>query len=130
MSPLLSYFSDIVWPDTSAYWIGNARVPLSLLSKPDAFAPLDREDGAALLDVLIENGRVARLAPAGVVADRANAVDLRGRQLWPMLVDVHTHLDRGHTVVRSPNVSGTFKDALAATQADRLRWTHEDLIAR
>ncbi len=61
---------------------------------------------------------------------RPDAVDLHGRQVWPMLVDVHTHLDRGHTVVRSPNVNGTFTDALAATQADRLRWTHEDLLAR
>jgi cytosine deaminase len=130
MSPMLPHFSDVVWPDASSYWIGNARVPLSLMSKPHAFAPLDREDGAVLLDVLIENGRVARLVPAGAVSERVNAVDLRGRQLWPTLVDVHTHLDRGHTVVRSPNVSGTFKDALAATQADRLRWTHEDLIAR
>jgi cytosine deaminase len=134
MSPLLPHFSDIVWPDAASYWIGNARVPLSLLSEPHSFAPLDREDGTALIDVLIENGKIARLVPAGAVADRVNAVDLavdlRGRQLWPMLVDVHTHLDRGHTVVRSPNVSGTFKDALAATQADRLRWTHEDLIAR
>src|SRR5262245_3329418 len=129
MSLMLPHFSDIVWPDASSYWIGNARVPLALLARPPAFAPLDREDGAALLDVLIENGRIARLAPAGAAAD-TKAVDLRGRQLWPMLVDVHTHLDRGHTVVRSPNVSGSFKDALAATQADRLRWTHEDLIAR
>jgi cytosine deaminase len=105
MSPL-PHFSDVAWPDAASYWIGNARVPLSLLAKPHAFAPLDREDGAALLDVLIENGKVARLVPAGASTDR------------------------GHTVVRSPNVSGTFKDALAATQADRLRWTHEDLIAR
>ena len=53
-----------------------------------------------------------------------------GRQVWPMLIDVHTHLDRGHTVVRSPNLSGTFKDALAATAIDRPKWTHEDLLAR
>jgi cytosine deaminase len=130
MSTMLSHFSDIAWPNAASYWIGSARVPLSLLAKPQSFAPTDREDGTALLDILIENGRIARLVPTDAGGERVSAVDLRGRQLWPMLIDVHTHLDRGHTVVRSPNVSGTFKDALAATQADRLRWTYEDLLAR
>jgi len=130
MSQTRQHFSDIVWPDVASYWIGNARVPLSLLAKPDAFTPQDREDGAALLDVLIENGRIARLAPSGSVADQQPRIDLQGRQLWPMLVDMHTHLDRGHTVVRSPNISGGFSDALKATAADRLKWTHDDLIAR
>lgn len=129
MSAQLSNFSEIVWPDAKSYWIGNARIPLALLAAPQGFTPLDREDGAALLDILIENGRVAKLLPAGSAGQRPG-VDLRGRQLWPMLVDVHTHLDRGHTVVRSPNVSGMFGDALKATAADRLKWTHEDLITR
>src|SRR5262249_17482543 len=57
-------------------------------------------------------------------------IDLRGRQVWPMLVDVHTHLDRAHTVVRAPNVSGSFADALRATASDRLRWTRGDLLMR
>lgn len=130
MSLMLPHFSDIVWPDAESYWIGSARVPLSLLAKPQSFAPLDREDGAALLDILVENGKIKQLVPAGAGGERVSAVDLRGRQLWPTLIDVHTHLDRGHTVVRSPNVSGTFKDALAATQADRLNWTYADLLAR
>jgi cytosine deaminase len=131
MSPMLSHFSDIVWPDSASYWIGNACVPLCLLAGPHAFAPIDREDGAALLDILIEDGRIACLAPAGAAgADQRPRVDLRGRQVWPMLVDVHTHLDRGHTVVRSPNASGMFADALKATAADRLKWTHGDLVTR
>ena len=41
-------------------------VPLCLLAGPHVFAPIDREDGAALLDILIEDGRIARLAPAAV----------------------------------------------------------------
>ena len=60
--------------------------------------------------------RLSAVAPA----DASQAVDLHGRQLWPALIDVHTHLDRAHTVVRSPNQNGTFADAVAATQADRL----------
>jgi cytosine deaminase len=131
MPPVLPRFSDIVWPEGASYWIDNASVPLCLLAGPHAFAPIDREDGAALLDILIEDGRIARLTPAGTAgADQRPRVDLRGRQVWPMLIDVHTHLDRGHTVVRSPNASGMFADALKATAADRLKWTHDDLVQR
>jgi cytosine deaminase len=43
---------------------------------------------------------------------------------------VHTHLDRGHTVARAPNATGTFADAVRATAADRPRWTYDDLVAR
>ncbi len=131
MSATLPRFSDIVWPDAASYWIGNARVPLCLLSEPHAYVPHDREEGIALVDVLIENGRLARIVPAGAAgSDHGPRVNLRGRQMWPMLIDVHAHLDRGHTVVRSPNPSGTFADALRATGSDRLRWSHEDLLAR
>ena len=51
-------FSDIVWPDTPSYRLANARIPVCLLSGPHGFMPQDREDGTALLDVLIENGRI------------------------------------------------------------------------
>src|SRR5262249_13147394 len=82
-------------------------------------------------DILIENGGVQALRPANSAdADARPRIDLNGRQVWPMLVDVHTHLDRGHTVVRAPNASGTFADAVAATAADPPRWTHDDLVAR
>jgi cytosine deaminase len=131
MSSMPLRFTDMVWPDTGAYRIANARIPLCLLNEPDHCDPCDREDRVAMFDLLIENGRVARIGPAGVgAAAPGSSVDLHGRQLWPMLIDVHTHLDRGHTVVRSPNPSGGFADALKATAADRLRWTREDLLQR
>ncbi len=124
-------FADIVWPDAASYWIRDARVPLALLANAHGLAPEDRDNGSAPIDLLIERGRLARIAPNGSApADASQAVDLHGRQLWPALIDVHTHLDRAHTVVRSPNQNGTFADAVAATQADRLLWTHDDLIAR
>lgn len=132
MSP---QFSDLVWPDTATYRIANARVPLCFVVGPHGFVPQnnaqDREDGTTLLDILVGNGRIERLTPAGTSpTDQRPSVDLNGRQVWPMLIDAHTHLDRGHTVVRSPNVSGMFKDALLATAADRLKWTREDLLTR
>src|SRR5262249_44974072 len=132
MSAMRPNFSDIVWPDAAAYWIANARVPLCMLGeagRPGARS--DRDDGVVLVDLLIESERLARMVPAGTAGiDQHPRIDLRGRQVWPMLVDVHTHLDRAHTVVRSPNVSGSFADALRATASDRLRWTRDDLLMR
>jgi cytosine/creatinine deaminase len=128
---MLPQFSHILWPDAATYRIGNARVPLCMLAEAKAPAVYDREDGAVLVDLLIESERLARMVPAGTLgSDQGPLIDLRGRQVWPMLVDVHTHLDRGHTVVRSPNLSGSFADALRATAADRLRWTRDDLLMR
>ena len=46
-------------------------------------------------------------------------VDLGGRQVWPMLIDIHTHLDKGHSVERSPNSDGTFHNARLGAIADR-----------
>ncbi|HEX4041736.1 MAG TPA: cytosine deaminase, partial [Xanthobacteraceae bacterium] len=57
-------------------------------------------------------------------------VDVGGRQVWPTLVDLHAHLDKGHTVERSPNVDGTFHQARLAAAADRPNWTVADLRRR
>ncbi len=130
MSAMPPAFSDIVWPEAEAYSVGNVRVPLCMVS--DLASPCEpHEDAVGLFDLAIVRGRIARIAPAGALAaERGPLIDLQGRQAWPTLIDVHTHLDRGHTVVRSPNPSGSFGDALAATAADRLRWTHADLLRR
>jgi cytosine/creatinine deaminase len=131
MSSMLKNFTDIVWPDAGSYWIKSARVPLCLIVAAGDEHPDKGEDEVGLFDLLIENGRLARIVPAGAAGPLGDAVvDVRGRQVWPMLVDVHTHLDRGFTVIRAPNLTGSFADALKATAEDRLRWTHEDLIAR
>jgi len=75
---MLQQFSDIVWPDAASYWIANARIPVCMLSGPHGFTPHDREDGAALLDILIVNGRIERLVPArNGSADQRPSVDLK-----------------------------------------------------
>jgi len=131
MATVPTPFADTVWPDAQSYWVRNARVPLALLTGSHGLTAEDRDNGSAHIDMLIERGAIARIVPAGkALVAAGEALELHGRQVWPMLIDVHTHLDRAHTVVRSPNVNGTFADAVAATQADRLRWTHADLLAR
>ena len=106
----------------------RARVPLPFLAAaPDGLAP-DR-DGAALVDVTLQDGRIAAIAAAAAPAP--GDVDLAGRHLWPTLVDVHTHLDKGHIVDRAPNPRGDFLGARDAVMADReARWRRPDLRRR
>jgi cytosine deaminase len=56
--------------------------------------------------------------------------DLQGRMVWPCLVDLHTHLDKGHTTPRRPNPDGSFRGALDAVHADHPLWTADDVAAR
>lgn len=121
-------FADIAWPDARRYWIVNARVPACLLADTSAFTTRDDED-LVRADVLIEDGKLTRIEPASGARD-GFAVDIGGRQLWPTLIDIHTHLDKGHTVERSPNPDGTFLNARLSTAADRPNWTMDDLRRR
>ena len=117
-------FADIAWPGTRRFWLANARVPAcTLAGVADLATPADAE-GVVNADLLIEDGKLARVEPpSGKRDDRTEYVDLGGRQIWPTLIDIHTHLDKGHTVDRSPNVDGTFLNARLAAAADRPNWT-------
>ena len=39
--------------------------------------------------------------------------------VWPCLVDLHTHLDKGHVWARAANPDGSRDGALGAVGADR-----------
>lgn len=124
-------FADIAWPTVSRYWLVNARVPVCLLGAVSAALPPADAEGVVGVDLLIDGGRLARMVPLGQAQDCADAcVDIGYRQVWPTLVDIHTHLDKGHTVERSPNVDGTFHNARLAAVADRPNWTAADLHRR
>lgn len=123
-------FVDIQWPTGGRYWLRNARVPACLLSAPGACGVPD-EEGVVGVDLLVEAGKIARIEqPGGDTGDSIESVDLCGRQVWPTLIDIHTHLDKGHTVERSPNVDGTFENARNGAIADRPNWTAPDLRRR
>lgn len=124
------HFADIAWPDAPRYWFVNARVPVCLLADPAALANKDHE-GVVRADLLISDGKIACIAPVGGVSDDGVArVDLGGRQVWPTLIDMHAHLDKGHSIERNPNVDGTFNNARLAAAADRPNWTAADLRRR
>ena len=109
----------------SRLWLRNARAPGVLV--PGFEAERD-PDGLVRLDIRIEDGRIAGVAPAGSAAE---GVDMEGGQVWPAPVDAHTHLDKGHIWPRTRNPDGTFGGAITAVMADRgASWSEADVEAR
>ena len=89
--------SSIAQAGGSPYWLADARII--------------RDGALARVDIRIEDGRIAALAPLGTARD---GISLDGGQVWPGLVDGHTHLDKGHIWPRMKNGTGDFAGAIAA----------------
>lgn len=116
-----------VLPHSPRFVLANARVPGVVLD--DLPEPPDAE-GLVAADIVINEGVVERVAPAGSETDFPH-LDLDRGMVWPTFVDMHTHIDKGHIWPRSPNPDGTFESALAAVQADRqAEWTAGDVARR
>jgi cytosine deaminase len=109
----------------ACFWLRNARAPSVLL--PGFEAERDA-DGLVRLDIRIEDGKVGGVAPAGSAPD---GLDMRGGQVWPALLDAHTHLDKGHIWPRTRNSDGSFGGAINAVMGDRgAKWSEADVEAR
>ena len=109
--------------------IADARVPLCLLDGDFA----DAGGQLALVDLDIEGRRVTGISAVGSAPAPRDAalIDQAGGQVWPGLIDLHTHLDKGHIWPRAANPDGTFDAALAAVRADRAaNWSADDVRAR
>ena len=131
-------------PDTASFWLQRARVPATLLASPNLvnsdLQSLEKTpEGLALVDLKIADGCIAAVQAHRLDAtkqshhpkDDSPVVDLRGGQVWPCFADIHTHLDKGHILPRTPNPDGTFETALDRARADRVRhWHAEDLYRR
>jgi cytosine deaminase len=108
------------------FWLRDARAPTCLLDTPPG--PVDRE-GLVRLDLRVEDGRIAALAPLGTAP--ADAPSLEGGQLWPGFVDAHTHLDKGQIWQRAPNPDGDFAGAVSSVTADAgAHWGEAEMEAR
>ena len=116
-------------PRTGCYALRRARVLGRSLPAP--MGPFDF-DGFALVDILVDEGAIAKIAPAGAVDfGDAPEVAMSGRIVLPLFVDVHTHIDKGHIWRRKRNPVGDFPSALAATIEDRsANWTAADVAQR
>jgi cytosine/creatinine deaminase len=113
------------------YWLDNLCIPADICTECLLTEP-DREN---LISVSIEirHGKIARVLDAKSVAqiDDLPRIDWRNGMVLPCFVDLHTHLDKGHSWNRTPNPDGTFKSALQAIGRDREQyWNHEDIYRR
>ena len=115
-------------PQDKRFVLSKARVPAELVVDPPPGALRDAE-GALLLDLLIDDARIAALFPAGKAPHTASRVDLEGRHLWPAFIDMHTHLDCGHAIPRV-RPDGTIHGGFSLTAEDWPRWTDEDMALR
>jgi len=106
----------------------NATVPAATLRDRS----LASGEDTARVDIGIEGGRIAFVAPAGSVAPQDWEVTLlAGRMVWPCFADLHTHMDTAQIWPRTPNPDGSFASGAAAMIADREAfWTAEDMRAR
>ncbi len=116
------FLDTLALPDAGRYWLRRARVPECLLAMRVPGAARD-DDGAALIDILIDGERIAAIEPAGAAARvDAQAADLAGRHVWPALIDMHAHIDKGHAIPRVSNPDGSFAGAVKGTEDDRARY--------
>ena len=114
------------YPSAGTVLIRNASVPAALTRGLPPLSDVHR------LDILVADGRIASLSPAGSTSSEGAAEhDLDGGLVLPAFVDVHTHVDKGHVWPRRPNPDGTWLSALLAVQADReANWATVDVKRR
>ena len=99
----------------------NASVPSAMMGRAAG--------GIECVDIVVADGKIASIAPhlEGVRPGR----DLDGGLVLPALVDIHTHLDKGHIWPRRPNADGTWETALSGSLADTAeRWSASDVERR
>lgn len=122
---LLPSFIEV--PETEHFLLCNAALPAAVVS---GFSARARE-GLVAADIEISNGLIAAITNPGEGKTPVPVVDLRGGQVWPCFVDMHTHLDKGHIWPRRANPEGIFDGAVEAVRCDReANWSAGDVDAR
>ena len=112
--------STLLIPDSSIYALQNAHIPTCLLESKQQIQPQTTE-GLSLVDLIIVEGKIKEITPsyyANQVREDMPTLDLAKKIILPCLVDIHTHLDKGHIWERSPNTAGTFEMALQSVNND------------
>jgi cytosine/creatinine deaminase len=116
-------------PEAQAYWLTNAQISGSLLKTvPDGAVAL--EDNLFGIDLFVSDGVIKGVEAAGTAPAEAPTLDLDGGQIWSGHVDLHTHIDKGHTWPRAQNADGTHAGARSAVQADRNQSYAADEVRR
>ncbi len=101
------------------YWLKNARIPACLLDQKLFTEVEQTREGLVNVDLEIHFGKIQQVIPHD---DNWHShvpfVDLKKQIIFPGFVDIHTHLDKGHIWERSPNLEGTFDNALTTIFKD------------
>lgn len=120
--------SAFALPDAPRFALVNATLPEVTV---DGYVGPAAREGLVAADVVIADGRIEAIGPAGSAPAGIPATDLAGGMAWPCFADMHTHLDKGHIWDRQPNPTGDFVGALDAVRTDReARWSAADVRAR
>ena len=92
-------------------------------------ARLRRREG--LVDIAVENGRFARIAPDLGAATAARELDAQGNLLTPPFIDSHVHLDAVLTVGQPRyNTSGTLLEGIQIWSERKPGLSREDVRKR
>ncbi|MGR9138807.1 cytosine deaminase [Rhizobium leguminosarum] len=114
-------------PNAARFVLSNATVPAVTLEHVDV--PIT--EGLATADIVISDGMIAAIRPAGAAPADYARIDLKDGMVWPCFADIHTHLDKGHIWPRQANPDGSFMGALDAVRADReANWSAADVKRR
>ncbi|WP_421423628.1 cytosine deaminase [Agrobacterium rosae] len=117
----------VVLPKADRFALTHATLPSVTVEVFQAQA----KDGLVSADIVIANGMIEAVLPAGSTPSDMPQADLRDGMIFPCFVDMHTHLDKGHVWDRRPNPDGTFTGALENVRADRIaHWSRDDVRAR
>jgi cytosine deaminase len=120
-------YSFISPPNAGRFVLSNATLPAVAVSGYEA--PSD--EGLVKADVVIADGLVSAILPAGDAPVEFAKSDLKDGMVWPCFADIHTHLDKGHIWSRHANPDGTFMGALEAVRSDReAHWSAADVKKR
>ncbi|TVS01850.1 MAG: cytosine deaminase [Rhodobacteraceae bacterium] len=102
-------------PASGPFRLDNITVPACLLG---------REGGLTRHALTVDSGKLSEMTEGPVI-------DMGGAMVLPCLIDMHTHLDKGHIWPRSPNPDGSFMGALSTVAGDRAtNWSAEDVRTR
>ncbi|MGK7931814.1 MAG: cytosine deaminase [Microcystaceae cyanobacterium] len=116
-------------PNSNSYWLKNAHIPSSLLDTIKGTK--SHREGLCLVNLAIDKGIIKTIQTSPLIDSKIPVIDLHKKMVLPGFIDSHTHLDKGHTWGRSPNLDRTFETALkTVTQDDQKYGQPEDVYRR
>ena len=89
---------------------------------------LGDSEAAAQVDIGIDRGRIAAIAPGLVAGGRE--IDLGGRLVAPSFIETHIHLDKSCILERCKSEKGDLEEAIEQVALAKKRFTADDCYER